>query len=113
MLIDTHPGDPYVPDAWLGKAMVLIDQGHLDTALEAYQEGMDRYPESEQAPKSAWDVVEHLDDVAGLLAGLRISSSTWLIAIPTMNVRRRRASRRGFTAIAPEISRERPLRGRI
>jgi soluble lytic murein transglycosylase len=66
LLIETHPRDAYVPDAWMGKAETLVALGRRDGALEAYQTGLDRYPESDALPEAAWDAVESFED-AGLL----------------------------------------------
>jgi len=61
LLIDTHPDDPLVADAWMGRALTLLAQGELDAALEAYEFGLVHFPESEQIPDRAWDVIRRLE----------------------------------------------------
>ena len=62
MLIDTHPEDPLVPDAWFGKALAVADLGYTGARLEAADllvELADRYPDEELAPEARfWAGVE-------------------------------------------------------
>lgn len=66
VLIETHPDDGYVPDAWMGKAQALLALGRPDDALEAYRAGLDLYPGGEAVPSAIWDVVDDLMDAGGL-----------------------------------------------
>lgn len=55
MLIDTHPEDPLVPDAWLGMALAAADLGRTDAAVEAADLLLalaERYPDDAIAPKA-------------------------------------------------------------
>jgi len=55
MLIDTHPDDPLVPDAWFGKARVIADLGYIGARLEAADllvELAERYPDEALAPEA-------------------------------------------------------------
>ncbi|MGC9521179.1 MAG: transglycosylase SLT domain-containing protein [Anaerolineae bacterium] len=67
LLIGTHPGDPYVPDAWIAKARALVAQAELDAALTAYQSGIEQYAAQQQVPQGVWDLVGDLED-AGAFA---------------------------------------------
>ena len=62
MLIDTHPDDPLVPDAWFGKALAVADLGHTGARLEAADllvELAERYPDDSRAPETRfWAGVE-------------------------------------------------------
>ncbi len=64
LLIETHPGDPYVPDAWLGKARVLIAQERVQEALGAYQNGLALYPDQVEIPDPIWQIMRALNNAA-------------------------------------------------
>ena len=53
-LIDTHPGDPYVDDAWLAKAWTQYLSGDAETAIETYTLFVAEYPFSPLAPDALW-----------------------------------------------------------
>jgi soluble lytic murein transglycosylase len=54
VLINTHPGDIYVDDAWLARAWVqyLIDDD--DAAVQTYTDFVANYPASSLAPEALW-----------------------------------------------------------
>ena len=52
LLITTHPDDPLVPDAMLGKALTLVDLGLLQEAGDLLVEMADSYPDHERAPEA-------------------------------------------------------------
>ncbi|MGC9469208.1 MAG: transglycosylase SLT domain-containing protein [Anaerolineae bacterium] len=62
LIIETHPGDPYIPDAWMGIAAVRMAQGNAETALEAYSTGIELYPERPEIPEVVLDTVELFTD---------------------------------------------------
>ncbi len=66
VLVETHPDDRYVPDAWMGKAQALLASGHSDDALEAYNTGLELYSAGEAVPLAVWDVADALMDIGGL-----------------------------------------------
>jgi len=53
-LIDTHPGDPYVDDAWLAKAWTQYRAGDPETAVETYQQFVTENPFNNLAPEALW-----------------------------------------------------------
>jgi len=75
MLIDTHPDDPRVPDAWFGKALAVADLGHTGARLEAADllvELAERYPDGALAPEARfWAGVERYR--AGAVADAQIA----------------------------------------
>jgi soluble lytic murein transglycosylase len=76
MVIETHPGDAYIPDAWMGKARVLLAQGRLEAATAAYEAGIVLYAGDEELPQPVWTVLDRLaaagawDETAQYLAEL-------------------------------------------
>jgi soluble lytic murein transglycosylase len=63
MVIDTHSGDPFVPDAWMGRALALLAQGRTAAALDAYSIGLERYPELEGVPAPVREVTRRFERV--------------------------------------------------
>jgi soluble lytic murein transglycosylase len=61
MLVETHRNDPFVPDAWMGRALTLTALGRLEDAVEAYEIGLARYPEAERIPEPAWEVIRRFE----------------------------------------------------
>jgi soluble lytic murein transglycosylase len=53
-LIDTHPGDPYVDDAWLAKAWTQYRDGEADAAVETYTSFVAERPFNGLAPEALW-----------------------------------------------------------
>ncbi len=62
VLIETHPDDVYVPDAWMGKAEALLALERPDDALEAYRAGIELYPAGDTVPAALWTVVNAFED---------------------------------------------------
>ncbi len=53
-LINTHPDDPYVDDAWLAKAWTQYLADDHNSAVEAYLRFVDENPRSGLAPEALW-----------------------------------------------------------
>jgi soluble lytic murein transglycosylase len=53
-LIQTHPGDPYVDDAWLAKAWTRYLADDADAAVETYTRFVRTTPSSVLAPEALW-----------------------------------------------------------
>ena len=51
-LINTHPGDPLIPAAWLAKGEALARSGDGEAAVVAYQTLANSYPQHELAPEA-------------------------------------------------------------
>ncbi len=62
LLIETHPGDPFVPLAWLGKGETYAVQGQREAAVEAYLMMANRYPDHPQAPEALQEAAEAHED---------------------------------------------------
>jgi soluble lytic murein transglycosylase len=60
MVIETHPGDVYVPDSWMGKALVLLAQQRLEAAMGAYESGISLYAGRPELPQAVWTVLDRL-----------------------------------------------------
>jgi soluble lytic murein transglycosylase len=58
MVIETHPGDVYVPDSWMGKARVLLAQGRIEAAIAAYETGIPLYAGRSELPQPVWTVLD-------------------------------------------------------
>ncbi|MGC9348329.1 MAG: transglycosylase SLT domain-containing protein [Anaerolineae bacterium] len=62
MLIDTHPGDPFVPAAWMGRAEALAGLGRLEDAVDSYEMVASLFPDHERSPEALWEAAELLAD---------------------------------------------------
>jgi soluble lytic murein transglycosylase len=72
LLIETHPEDPFVPLAWMGKGETLAIQGETEAAVEAYQTMADRYPDHPDAPKALRQAAEQYEDIQNYEAAAEI-----------------------------------------
>jgi len=61
MLIDTHPGDARVGDAWMGLAEAYADQGEVDEAVETYRQFVETAPGHRRAPEALWKAAQLLE----------------------------------------------------
>ncbi len=78
-LIDTHPGDPLIPDAVLGKARTLR-AGDPATARSLYGDFLNRYPGHKEADQAALELgrlVEDSEDCSAALAVYRDAADTY------------------------------------
>ncbi len=60
MVIETHPGDVYVPDSWMGKARILLAQDRIEDAMVAYETGIALYAGRAELPQPVWIVLDRL-----------------------------------------------------
>jgi len=61
MLIDTHPGEPRVGDAWMGLAQAHADADDTDAAVEAYRQFVEADPSHARAPEALWKAARLLE----------------------------------------------------
>lgn len=66
LLIETHPDDDYVPDAWMNKALALLKLGRTSAAMAAYETGIDLYGGRYELPQVVWTILDEFHE-AGLL----------------------------------------------
>ena len=58
LLIETHPEDPFVPLAWMGKGETFAGLGQRQSAIRAYLTMADRYPDHPKAPEAMQEAAE-------------------------------------------------------
>ena len=61
MLIDTHPEDAHVGDAWMGLAEATADAGDVNSAVETYREFVADSPDHRRAPEALFEAAQLLE----------------------------------------------------
>jgi len=62
LLIETHPENRYVGDAWMGLAQARAAQGEVDEAIETYRRLVETDPGHRRAPEALWEAAQLLED---------------------------------------------------
>jgi soluble lytic murein transglycosylase len=62
LLIDTHPGNALVGDAWMELAAAQVDRGERDEAIATYREFVDTLGGHSRAPEALWRVARLEED---------------------------------------------------
>ncbi len=68
VLIETHPGNAHVGDAWMGLAQAHVAQDEVEEAVETYRHFAATIPDHSRAPEALWEAARLLERTGELEA---------------------------------------------